>query len=335
QDYFHQLTCITERDMFNVPIRAIGARAILDFPDRLNFSTCPVKYSTQKTLLVHNFGNQEARYRISTQSLTVTLLCFVPGENIHTSLYGTAVDVDIGLDRSSLTIEKTFLSLANRSSVVLYNRSKITAHFQWKTLATPEEEDQKKLRLCHRMQRLEDNKTYFCYQDKEASVLPEDVPVLSYILQNMRAKAQSDPMLFSDDVFTIDPMEGDIFPNSSIEINVTFKPQEALDYERTAYCSISGREATLPLHIKGEGIGPQVQLSFEELDVGNVFIGTSHKYEVILLNKGAIDAPFKLLSPPSALGIFTLFPQEGIISPGGLQVIKISFNAAKLGKFKK
>lgn len=49
-----------------VPIRAIGARAILDFPDQLNFSVCPVKHSTQKTLLVRNVGNREARYHIST-----------------------------------------------------------------------------------------------------------------------------------------------------------------------------------------------------------------------------------------------------------------------------
>ncbi|XP_026722889.1 hydrocephalus-inducing protein-like, partial [Athene cunicularia] len=67
KDYFHQVTCITEREKFIVPIRAVGARAILDFPDQLNFSVCPVKYSSQKTLLVRNVGNREARYRISTE----------------------------------------------------------------------------------------------------------------------------------------------------------------------------------------------------------------------------------------------------------------------------
>lgn len=67
QDYFHELTCITEREKFIVPIRAIGARGILDFPDQLNFSTSPVKYNTQKTLLVRNIGNREAYYQITTQ----------------------------------------------------------------------------------------------------------------------------------------------------------------------------------------------------------------------------------------------------------------------------
>lgn len=60
------LTCITEREKFIVPIKARGARAILDFPDKLNFSTCPVKYSTQKILLVRNIGNKDAVFRIKT-----------------------------------------------------------------------------------------------------------------------------------------------------------------------------------------------------------------------------------------------------------------------------
>ena len=43
QDYTHELICITEREKFLVPVKAIGARAILDFPDEINFGTCPVK----------------------------------------------------------------------------------------------------------------------------------------------------------------------------------------------------------------------------------------------------------------------------------------------------
>ncbi|XP_051830567.1 hydrocephalus-inducing protein homolog isoform X1 [Antechinus flavipes] len=64
KDYSHVLTCVTEREKFIVPIKARGARAILDFPDELNFGICPVKYSTQKILLVRNIGNREAVFHI-------------------------------------------------------------------------------------------------------------------------------------------------------------------------------------------------------------------------------------------------------------------------------
>ncbi|XP_053908437.1 LOW QUALITY PROTEIN: hydrocephalus-inducing protein homolog [Cuculus canorus] len=367
KDYFHQLTCITEREMFNVPIRAIGARAILDFPDQLSFSICPVKYSTQKTLLVRNVGNREARYCISTQSpfsvnpsiwnlgigeATQVTVEFHPletgghsgslvvhydtGEAIHASLYGVAVDVNVGLERSSLKIEKTYLTLSNRSTVVLRNQSEITAHFQWKSFASQGKEDQEKLRLCHKLQRHNENMDYFLLDCTENPILPGDLPLLSAIFKEKMSQVQRDPMLFSDDVFTIDPVEGDVLPNSSIEINVIFKPQEATVYQKMVYCDVSGRETRLPLCIEGEGIEPQLRLSFEQLDIGKVFVGSTNIYEVILFNKGAVDASFILVHPTTALAsCFTFVPREGTISPDGLQVIKISFSSNILGKFKK
>ncbi|NXX95861.1 HYDIN protein, partial [Centropus bengalensis] len=365
KDYFHQLTCITEREKFVVPIRAIGARAILDFPDQLNFSVCPVKYRTQKILLVSNVGRREARYCISTQSpfsvdpcignlgigdaIQVTVefhplktgdhssslvVRYDTGEDIHTNLYGTAVDANIGLDRSSLTVEKTYCTLANHSSVVIHNRSEITAHFQWKAFLSREEEDQQKLRLCHRLQRQEEDERNFLKECRVDPTVRERLPLHSRIYQNQRAKVQGDPMLFSDDIFTIDPVEGDIWPHSSVEINVIFKPREARVYQQMAYCDISGRETRLSLHIKGEGIGPQLHFNFDQLDIGKVFVGSAHSYEAVLFNEGAIDAPFSLVPPNTALGsCFTFLPWEGIISPDGLQVIKISFSSTILGKF--
>ncbi|XP_023802399.1 hydrocephalus-inducing protein homolog [Cyanistes caeruleus] len=68
KDYSHELVCITKTERIVVPIRAIAARAILTIPDQLNFSECPVKSSTKKTLLLRNTGNLEAHYYISTQS---------------------------------------------------------------------------------------------------------------------------------------------------------------------------------------------------------------------------------------------------------------------------
>ncbi|NXI70129.1 HYDIN protein, partial [Anseranas semipalmata] len=366
KDYFHQLTCITEREKFIVPIRAIGARAILDFPDQLNFSVCPVKHSTQRTLLVRNVGNREACYHISTQSpfsvdpsvgtlgigdtMQVTvefhplktgdhsrslIVHYDTGEDIHTSLYGAAVDVNIRLGRNSLTIEKTYLTLANRRSIVIHNRSEIIARFQWKAFVTQEEEDQQKLRLCHRLRRQEEEEMD-CFIE-ECAVDPslrERLSVLSRVFQNHRAKVQGDSMLFSDDIFTIEPVEGDIWPNSSAEINVIFKPREARVYQQTVYCDISGRETRLPLRVKGEGEGPRLRFSFDQLDIGKVFVGSAHSYEAILFNKGAIDALFHLVPPATALGsCFTFVPREGIIVPDGLQVIHISFSSTILGQF--
>ena len=67
RDYSHEVVCITEREKFIVPIRAIGSRAILDFPDDVNFQQSPVKYASSKTLLVRNVGNKEAKFTLETE----------------------------------------------------------------------------------------------------------------------------------------------------------------------------------------------------------------------------------------------------------------------------
>ncbi|NWR29398.1 HYDIN protein, partial [Tachuris rubrigastra] len=358
KDHFHQLLCTTKKQTLTVPIRAIGARPVLDFPDQLDFSKCPINYSTQKTLLVHNTGNLEAHFSLSTESpftvspatgvldvgetmqvtveyhpletgdhstSLVILLGFVPGEDTHTRLLGQSVDLNIGLDKYSLELDKTYLTLTSQRTVVIHNRSNITAKFQWKTFATEAQEYHQKISLSRPpqdtgkdllRQRREEVELYYCE------------------LENETAKIQEDPMLFSDDIFTIEPLEGEIGPHFSAEIKVFFRPRETQVYRRVAYCAISGRQNRLPLHLTGEGLGPCLQLNFKELNMGKLFVAESYSFEAILANKGAIDAPFELNPSTTAHGsCFTFLPRQGIVPPNGLQPIQISFTSTTLGEF--
>jgi hypothetical protein len=65
-DYSLNVVCVTEREKFIVPIRAIGARACLDLPDEINFSECPVRFHVNKTILVRNIGDLDAKFKIKT-----------------------------------------------------------------------------------------------------------------------------------------------------------------------------------------------------------------------------------------------------------------------------
>uniref|UniRef100_A0A670KA82 HYDIN axonemal central pair apparatus protein n=1 Tax=Podarcis muralis TaxID=64176 RepID=A0A670KA82_PODMU len=359
KDYFHEVTCITEREKFIVPIRAIGARGILDFPDKLNFSTCPVKYNTQKTLLVRNIGNREARYQITTQrpfsiepsigtlgiqETTQFTIDFHPqksgnhcedlvvhydtGEDIHVGLYGAATDVNVRLDKNSLIVEKTYITLVSQRSVVIHNRSDIIARFQWKIFATQEEEEH---RTGGEREGVLDQLLAECNMHPD---LREHLSIVTRTFQNRQARVQEDSMLFNNHVFTVEPLEGEVWPNSTTEISVIFRPQEAGVYHRTVYCDISGRETRLPLRIKGEAMAPKLLFNFDQLDVGKIFVGSAHSYEAILSNKGAIDALFRLIWPSTALGAcFTFQPSEGIIEPGGHQAIQVTFSCTILGQF--
>lgn len=145
---------------------------------------------------------------------------------------------------------------------------------------------------------------------------------------------ENDKMLFNDDVIQIEPVEGDVWPNSSFEVNVIFKPREAEICMKTAFCDITGRESRLPLRIRGDGIGPNVQFSYETLDMGNIFIGSKHYYEIILINKGDIDAIYSVMPTKTIFGpCFSFNPAEGIVMPGGHQAIQISFSSPYLGDF--
>ncbi|XP_068116429.1 hydrocephalus-inducing protein homolog [Hyperolius riggenbachi] len=366
KDYFHEVVCITEREKFVVPIQAIGARAVLDFPDELSFQVCPVKYSSQKTLLVRNIGNRQACFQLLTQrpfsveplsgtleiaeSMQVTLefhplevgdhtgnllICYDTGEEIHVSLYGAATDINVRLDKNSLTIEKTFLSLTSQRTVTISNRSDIIAHFQWKELATLLEEEAQRQRFCSDLITEEEEETeHFLEECSADPTVRERLSLLSRTFHNRRKLAETDAMLFSDNIFYIEPLEGDVWPNSSVQVTVLFRPKAAQLYQRTVYCDVTGRESRLPLRIRGEGLGPKLRFSFDQLDIGRVFVGSSHSYEVILANEGAIDGIFSFTSPTSAVAsCFTFSPSEGIILPDGHQAIQITLCCNILGDF--
>ena len=65
-----------------------------------------------------------------------------------------------------------------------------------------------------------------------------------------------------------------------MDVTVVFRPTVARIYQQTAFCDITGRETRLPLKMRGEGMGPRCILSFDSLDIGDVFAGSSHCYEV-------------------------------------------------------
>jgi hypothetical protein len=87
-------------------------------------------------------------------------------------------------------------------------------------------------------------------------------------------------MLYEDEVFSIEPTSGDIWPNSEAEVTVLFGPRGAGEFTRTVYCDVTGRESRLPLKLKAEGAGPEVAFSFETLDMGSMFINSAHVFEV-------------------------------------------------------
>lgn len=64
-DYAYDLMVMTEREKFIVPIRARGCRAMLDFPDQLDFGLVPVKFETEKPVIIRNIGEKTTKWKIT------------------------------------------------------------------------------------------------------------------------------------------------------------------------------------------------------------------------------------------------------------------------------
>ncbi len=103
-----------------------------------------------------------------------------------------------------------------------------------------------------------------------------------------------------------------------------FHPNTSSHCARMAYCDVAGKEARLPLKLKGDGMGPKCKFSLDTLDIESVFVNSSHSYEVVLRNMGQIDASFALVPPTSLFGPkFNFVPSSGTIAAENLQAIQV------------
>ncbi|CAG5958443.1 unnamed protein product [Menidia menidia] len=363
KDYSHRVVCVTERERFEIPIRAIGPRAILDFRDEVLLPACPVKGSTQKTHLVRNVGNSQAKFRLQTQrpfsvtpasgtldvghSMQVTvdfhpttvgdhqqdlLLHYDTDEDVYISLSGSCEELNIQLKPDSLTLRNTYIGLANARTVSLTNESDIPLQYCWRMCPCLQEED---LSSSGESSAIRQS----CEEDegRGLSQCRSDHTAMHHLppQQGDRSQAAGDPpMAFSLGCLTVEPAEGEIWPNARAQFTIIFKPAENKHYHQIMYCDITGREKPLPLTIKGEGLGPELQLDFNLMEMKNVFMGYKDCYEVQLSNTGLIDAPFRFSRPNTTFGrYFSFRPGEGVVPPGACQIVEVTFQSRILGTF--
>ncbi|XP_049580395.1 hydrocephalus-inducing protein homolog [Syngnathus scovelli] len=345
KDYHHTLVFVTEREQFEVPIRAIGPRASLNFRDELHLPVCLVKASTQRTQLVRNLGDRIAIFKLQTQSpfsvtpssgtldigesmqITVAfnpmtagdhqqdlLLHYDIGEDVHISLYGSCKELKLKLIPEYLHLEKTYISLSNTHTVSLTNSSDTTLKYCWTTCQIHLEESQDSSMLEHQHH--------------------ADSPLLVPCQSDLTANHRTGLLALSQGCITLEPASGEIWPNTTARFSVVFKPDEAKLYRETIYCDVTGKKSRIPLTVKGEGLGPAMQISCKLMDMKNIFISHTVSYEVQLSNHGLIDAPFEFSSPCTPFGKFFSFtPKKGVVCSGACLMVKVTFQSDILGTF--
>ncbi|XP_014864279.1 PREDICTED: hydrocephalus-inducing protein homolog, partial [Poecilia mexicana] len=369
KDYSHRLICVSPRECFEIPIRAIGPRAILDFKDEIHLPTCLVKASTEKTHFVCNIGNCKANFKLHTKSpfsvtpstdildvgegIQVTvifqpmkvgqfqedlILQYDTGEDVHISLFGTSEELNICLQPEPVNLKKTYISLTSSQTVSLTNCSDIPLKYHWTVLPSQAEDDLSFFRENSVLQQVEEKREGNMCRPSRCESDPKAIHhplLLSQSLQESNSQAAEDcPPTLSLSGITLEPVRGELWPNTTANFLIVFKPEEAKVYQHTVYCNVTGKQSSLPLRIKGEGLGPKLELNYNLMDIRNVFIGDKDHYELQMTNKGLIDAPFKFSRPKTTFGLcFSIRPKEGVIPPGICQAVEISFHSRTLGSF--
>ncbi|KAJ3408149.1 hypothetical protein HDU80_006663 [Chytriomyces hyalinus] len=366
-DYVHNLVCVTEREKFLVPIRAYGARGLLDFPDEIAFSDCPIRFITTRTLFVRNIGNRPAKFVIDVEPpfeaspdsgfLDVNknmqidvhfksetsgsfskdmLVKYDTGEIVRVALTGNAEDANIRLEKTSIRMESTYITLSSMKTIRIFNRSDKMTKFQWKTFATTAEDRQNRLKRKLAVDKQEEVECLAFYNQlaTNQSLSLCDLSPITQKCKNKRREIENDILLFNDLEYCIQPIEGTIWPNSHVDVYIVFNPKKAGPNTTSVYCEVTGRQSRLPLVLKGDGIGPKGRFSCDTIEVNEVFINTHHTFEVYLENRGDIDFNFSKIKPDTLFGPkFTFTPERGLLKVGQQQLIKVFFTSDILGTF--
>jgi hydrocephalus-inducing protein len=387
-DYSYDLMVITEREKFMVPIRATGGSAVLEFPDVIDFGATPVKYESEKTVLVRNIGDKPSKFLLKTSPPFSTsvldgylevnaamqvdvlfkpdraehyekelILKYGDGVEAYVTLTGSAENVNVAFSHRHLVMDDTYIALSTQNEIKIHNHSDVPVDFSWRAFPTVEEEIAQKLKLQVQLKQEEAEEKQFMQQmnvddeyisDEESlseTSEEEEEDVHTKLERKMEGQLQrryrniakaimEDPMFFYDEIFAIEPLSGRIWAKSSCSVAISFTPKAALNYQCVAYCSIVGSAERVPLLLKGQGIGPKAAFSYDELDVGDIFVESMHRYEVDLLNQGDIAVNFKLVPNTSPFGSkFQFIPSDGRLEVGGQCTIAVEFCPDLLGEF--
>lgn len=359
-DYRCEISCVTDREKFALDVVARGARGILDFPDSVVFNSPLLKFKNEKVLFVRNLGNKATKFSLTTsdpdvfqieptscyleEGRNMQLTCtFVPkdllpatgklyatydsGEVLEIELEGQAREAKLKISQSAMDMGNVSVSLLSAGTVLIENRDKNNVFsFRWCQFACTQDEN---LYIKRKQLALQTE------WDAERAALPQPPTHESLLLLQKRyenrfkeVELNASP-LFSHSKFRLEPLEGKVWPRSSVSCQVYFAPDESMTFSATAFCDLEGRAQRLPLQLQGTGVGPKAHLNYSHLMLGDVIVHSHHQYEVQLENDG--DIPFFFdISPASkhskeALDV-EFDPKQGTVIVGESKRILVKVN---------
>ena len=390
EDYAIDLIVATERERFVVPVRCVGSKPALDFPDALTFEPTAAKTTGYLHRAVRNVGAKRARFRafapepfsVSPREgvLDVGEVCqfrlgFHPeacgtyegemeielGEGLDptvTRLRGDGAELRVGLDRGEVVHLPTFIHKTTQRTFRIVNESDRAVTFEIKQLADSYVEEEVRLRATgtfgetmRRSRRgrgggasdddgsdgddgTEEAGVVGLSSDDEDAILGAEAVAFATRTVGLDKALARDDLSFSDPDFTVSPLRGEVAPNGAFEVTVRFHPTHAGERTATLWVETQGREDRLPMQLRGQAVGPLAVFAYDALEVGEIFVGAVHQYEVELVNRGEIECEYRLEPPATEAGkTFSFNPSAGVMRVGESQLVTVTLCSERLGAF--
>ncbi|TPX48878.1 hypothetical protein SeMB42_g02815 [Synchytrium endobioticum] len=362
RDYHANLVCTTDRECFVLPIHAIGSRGLLDLPDQIDIHPSFVRKPSFTQLFVRNIGKKECEFQLSIAppffvkpkqthlevdecvQIDIGLDALSPGlyeadlivdyeygEIVSILVNGRADEADVRLEAKSLIMDQTYINLSSSGMETIVNKTDVPVRFRWKALSAESTDKVHRNQAILQLQQAHQTLLQAAAHNSE----PTDLSVLSQRLKNQTRHIQQSQLLFNHDSFSIEPTEGTLWPQSKMDVTITFHPRTAGSHSCIAFCEVDGRENRLPLLLEGTGLGPKTRfVTCDVIDVEDILIHTTHSYEVIMRNEGFIDASFKLQScDVTHTTAFEFIPREGVLKVGAELAIIVIVKPKDRGEF--
>ncbi|KAK9833148.1 hypothetical protein WJX74_008612 [Apatococcus lobatus] len=268
------------------------------------------------------------------------------GEVLHCCLMGTGFEVDVEMTPGPIRVPSSFIRNQSQGSFKIINCSKVPLKFEWRNHGS-EEDDRHSAAGPDGGSAGPDGLTEGSTPASESDFSQDagDSEYEEHVLLSRKAvdlherhaaerRMVAHRQFFHNAAFSLQPLQGCVWPESEAEMTVIFHPSQAENLSATAWCVIEGRQERIPVQLEGRGLGPDAGFAREALDVGEAYIHTAHNYEMQILNKGSIEATFGLLPNTTPFGSkFTFEPTGGSLPVGQSMTITARLMAGTLGPF--
>ncbi len=372
REYNVDLVVVTEREKFVIPVRAGGERPMLEAPREVAFGSRPVYIESKETFLLRNQGPKATSFQfevtppysvspvsghLAVGDATQVCVSFKPPKELkftgelvaHLSdnevvpirLTGVGCELDVSVSESQITTPTTYIYLKSQKAIEIRNKSQFPVHFEWKNELSRDAEYERRQKALLELDRKEQKDLDAVepepHSENDGESSDEEYGVLKaqQAIAKRYEKLRADVLRkasYSNENFTIEPLEGDIFPGGVRVVTFTFVPDNSVEFVSTAALDVSGLVSRMPVTVRGRGLGPEAKFLFNQLDIGEVYINAVHNYSVELENVGKVPVEYSFEFEPGSR--LTCSPDKGRLAlMRDAEQITFTFTSTRKGPF--